>query len=151
MSSETFMTNRCPLSVIMTGIFVTSNGRGWLTYLTHAAKSVESRSNIIATSLYSHRTVLRDHKFPLRVCCNKQFADDGGSPRYEPWVRVPLNTRTYALVFLCCVVLCRYIPCDGLIPHRRRLTKCLNSLRKLSFLWRQKSFKKCGATERINT
>jgi hypothetical protein len=32
------------------------------------------------------------------------------------WIRVPLEAWMCVRVFLCCVVLCRYRPCVGLIP-----------------------------------
>jgi hypothetical protein len=32
--------------------------------------------------------------------------------------------NVYICVFLCCVILCRYRPCVGLIPRPRSHTKC---------------------------
>jgi hypothetical protein len=46
---------------------------------------------------------------------------------------------------LCCVVLCRQRPCDGLITHPRSPTICLNSSRNLLYVRWPRSFKDCGA------
>jgi hypothetical protein len=64
------------------------------------------------------------------------------------WVRSPLKARMFVRVFLCCVVLCRYRPCDWLITRPRSSTICLNSSRNL-YVRRPRSFKDCRATGKI--
>jgi hypothetical protein len=59
------------------------------------------------------------------------------------WVRIPLKAWMFVRVFLCCVVLCKYRPCDGLITHPRSPTICLNSSRNLLYVRRSRSFKDC--------
>jgi hypothetical protein len=44
-------------------------------------------------------------------------------------VRILLRAWMFVCVFLCCVVLCRYRPCAGLIPPPRSPTKYLMDLR----------------------
>jgi hypothetical protein len=43
-------------------------------------------------------------------------------------VRIPLKAWMFVRVFLCCVVLCRWKPCDELISRPRSLTICRNRL-----------------------
>jgi hypothetical protein len=62
------------------------------------------------------------------------------------WVRIPLKAWMFVRVFLCCVVLCRQRPCDGLITRPRSPTICLNSSRNLLYARRPRSFKECRAT-----
>jgi hypothetical protein len=57
------------------------------------------------------------------------------------WVRIPLKAWMFVRVFLCCVVLCRYRPCDGLITRPRSPAICLNSSRNLLYVRRPRSFK----------
>jgi hypothetical protein len=52
------------------------------------------------------------------------------------WVRIPIKAWMFVRVFLCCVVLCRYRPCDGLITRPRSPAICLNSLRNLLYVRR---------------
>jgi hypothetical protein len=42
----------------------------------------------------------------------------------ESWVWIPLEACMCVHVFLCCAVLRRWWPCDGLIPRPRSPTKC---------------------------
>jgi hypothetical protein len=44
-------------------------------------------------------------------------------------VRIPLKAWMFVLVFLYCIVLCRYRPCDELITRPRSPTVCRNRLR----------------------
>jgi hypothetical protein len=62
------------------------------------------------------------------------------------WVRIPLKAWMYVRGFLCCIVLCRWRPCDGLITHPRSPTVCLNSPRNLLHVKRPRSFKDSRAT-----
>jgi hypothetical protein len=62
------------------------------------------------------------------------------------WVRIPLKAWMLVRVFLCCVVLCRLRPCDGLITRPRSPTVCLNYSRNLLYVRRPRSFKDCRAT-----
>jgi hypothetical protein len=55
------------------------------------------------------------------------------------WVRIPLKAWMFVRVFLCCVVLCRWRSCDGLMTRPRSPTICLNSSRNLLYVRRQKS------------
>jgi hypothetical protein len=52
------------------------------------------------------------------------------------WVRIPLKAWMFVRVFLCCVVLCRWRPCDGLITRPRSPTICQNSSRNLLYVRR---------------
>jgi hypothetical protein len=65
------------------------------------------------------------------------------------WVRIPLKAWMFFRVFLCCVVLCRYRPCDGLITRPSSPTICLNSSRNLLYVRRPRSFKDWRATGKI--
>jgi hypothetical protein len=64
------------------------------------------------------------------------------------WVWIPPKIWMFVRVFLCCVFLCRYRPCDGLITRPRSPTIFLNSLRNLPYARRPRSFKNCTATEK---
>jgi hypothetical protein len=66
------------------------------------------------------------------------------------WVRIPLKAWMFVRVFLCCVVLCRQRPCDGLITRPRSPTISLNSSRNLLYVRRPRSFKDCRATGEKN-
>jgi hypothetical protein len=61
------------------------------------------------------------------------------------WIRIPLKAWMFVRVFLCCVVLCRLRPCDGLITRPRSPTICLNRSRNLYVRW-PRLFKDCKAT-----
>jgi hypothetical protein len=66
------------------------------------------------------------------------------------WVRILLKAWMFVRVFLCCVVLCRYRPCDGLFTHPRSPTICINSSGNLLYVRRSRSFKDCTATGEKN-
>jgi hypothetical protein len=65
-------------------------------------------------------------------------------------VRIPLKAWMFVRIFLCCVVLCTYRPCDGLITRPGNPTICLNSSRNLLYVRRPMSFKDCRATGEKN-
>jgi hypothetical protein len=56
-----------------------------------------------------------------------------------------------SLVFLCCVFLCRYRPCDELITRPRSPTVCLIFFKKPSICEATKVLKDCRATEKRST
>jgi hypothetical protein len=65
---------------------------------------------------------------PITVAARSSLARTLGS-----WVRIPLMTRMSVCVFilcLCCRV-CRYVPCDELIPRPRSPTVCVKKIKKL--------------------
>jgi hypothetical protein len=65
------------------------------------------------------------------------------------WVQILLKAWMFVRVFLCCVVVCRQRPCDGLITRPRSPTICLNRSRNFLYVRRPGSFKDCRATKKI--
>jgi hypothetical protein len=49
------------------------------------------------------------------------------SPPFSGWTNFTVQYE-FVCVFLCCVVLCRWRPCDVLITRPRRPAKCLKSM-----------------------
>lgn len=66
---------------------------------------------------------------------------------WDRWVRILLETWMFVLDSLCCAVLFRQKPCDGLITRPRSSTKCINRSSNFPYGRRPRLVKGCRVTD----